>query len=238
MNTDYRKITLELNEYDVLRLFSLIIKNIDQVAAPWRPYWKHLAQNFEKNIEQANSSSSFESMTAVEAESDKQRKLEQGQSLVEFALVMVFIIVPLTFVLIESGVILYKYVALSNAAREGVRAGSVYLFVGDPGGSTAAPDAGRSTAVVNSVRGTVGPLVVPPPDCNGTSAATICQITYGPSSLPIASIDNLLRSTDAMTVTITHTHPFLFGALGSTIDLHAQATMRIEPSSVISGTGP
>lgn len=165
-------------------------------------------------------------------------KAEEGQSLVEFALVMIFIIMPVTFVLIETSVLLYKYVAMTNAAREGVRAGSIYLFVGDPAGSTAAPDAGRSAKVAESVRSLVGPIVAPPSDCNATSGSTVCQIAYGPSSMPIGSIDNLVRSTDIMTVSISHTHRFLFGALGSSIDLQTQASMRIEPSTVISGTGP
>ena len=163
---------------------------------------------------------------------------EKGQSLVEFALVMIFIIIPLTFGLIETSILLYKYVALTNAAREGARAGSIFLFVGDPGGSSSAPDAGRSTAVDTAVRGTVGPLIAQPPDCNGTAADTSCQITYGPASVSIPGFPDVLRSTDAMTVTVVHTHHFLFGALGSEIDLQAQASMRIEPSSVISGTGP
>jgi len=157
---------------------------------------------------------------------------EQGQSLVEFALVFAFIIVPLTLVIIETGILLYQYVALTNAAREGVRTGSIYLYVGDPGGSTTAPDAGRSAAVVETVRSTIGPLVAAPPDCTGTTAQTTCQIIYGPSS---AMIPDPLRSTDAMTVTLTHTHRVLFGALGSTIPLRAQASMRIEPSAVITG---
>ena len=46
---------------------------------------------------------------------------ESGQSLVEFALVLMFIILPLVFGFIEGSVLLYKYVALSNAAREGAR---------------------------------------------------------------------------------------------------------------------
>jgi len=50
---------------------------------------------------------------------------ESGQSLVEFALVLIFIILPLIMVFIEASVTLYKYVALTNAAREG--AGRVYL---------------------------------------------------------------------------------------------------------------
>lgn len=167
----------------------------------------------------------------------QQRKLdhEKGQSLVEFALVLIFVIIPFTFALIEASVILYKYVALTNSAREGARTGSIYLYIGNPGGSTAAPDAGRSAAVATAIRSTMAPLISAPPDCNGTAANTMCQISYGTS---VAPITDTLRSTEPMTVTITHTHLFLFGALGGSIDLHAQASMRIEPSSVISGTTP
>ena len=162
-------------------------------------------------------------------------KEESGQTLVEFALVLIFIVVPIVMVFIESSVLLYKYVALTNAAREGARAGSIYLYVGDPGGSPAAPDAGRSAEVATAVGGTVGPLIPVPPDCAGTSSTTSCQITYGP---PSALFPDHLRSTDVMTVTLAHTHSFLFGALGNEIDIQAQSRMRIEPSAVISGTGP
>lgn len=160
---------------------------------------------------------------------------EAGQSLVEFALVLVFIIVPFTFAFIEASILLYKYVALNNAAREGARAGSIYLYVGNPGNSPAAPDAGRSAAVATTVNRAVRPLIAPPPDCTGSSAATSCQISYGPPSGPIS---DPLRSTDTFTVTLTHTHPFLFGALAGQISIRAQSGMRIEPSAVISGTGP
>ena len=164
-----------------------------------------------------------------------QHKEEAGQSLVEFALTMIFVIVPLTLVFIEASVLLYKYVALTNAAREGARTGSIYLYVGDPGNSPSVPDAGRRTAVVNAVTDTLAPLVAAPPDCAGTSSSTSCRISYGASGAPIP---DPLRSTDAMTVTLAHTHTFLFGALGSQMTLQAQSSMRIEPSAVISSTGP
>jgi hypothetical protein len=160
---------------------------------------------------------------------------ESGQSLVEFALVLIFVILPLTAVFIESSVLLYKYVALTNAAREGARAGSIYLYVGAPGGSSALPDAGRSAAVASTVGGTVGPLVPAPPDCAGTSSTTSCQISYGPSSAPIP---DHLRSTDVMTVSLAHTHSVFFGSLGNQLNIQARSSMRIEPSAVISGTGP
>jgi Flp pilus assembly protein TadG len=160
---------------------------------------------------------------------------ESGQSLVEFTLVFIFIILPILMVFIESSVLLYKYVALTNAAREGARAGSIYLYVGDPGGSSAAPDAGRQADVATTVRDTIGPLLAAPPDCAGTSSTTSCQLSYGP---PSALFPDPLRSTDAMTVTLIHSHSFLFGALGNDIDIRAHSNMRIEPSAVISSTGP
>lgn len=158
---------------------------------------------------------------------------EQGQALVEFALVLIFVVIPITFILIETSVILYKYVSLTNAAREGARAGSIYMYVGDPGGSYTGPDTGRGEAVKSAVMGTMGPGIIRPPDCAGTSADTMCQVIYGPHSNPL--ISDTLRSTDIMTVTVTHRHPFLFGALGGHLDLEAHATMRIEPSTIISG---
>lgn len=167
----------------------------------------------------------------------RKNRQESGQTLVEFALVLIFVILPVTMIFIEASVILYKYVALNNAAREGAHAASIYLYWGDPGGSSSAPDAGRRADVLQAVSDTVGPLIPPPPDCNNTSATTTCQITYGPGSAPPPFTDPL-RSTDALTVSLRHTHAFLFGALGNQLDLRARSTMRIEPSAVISGTGP
>lgn len=166
----------------------------------------------------------------------RQWKMRQqsGQSLLEFALVLIFVIMPITMAFIEGSIILYKYVALNNAAREGARSGSIYLYVGDPGSSTTVPDDCRKAAVATTVQNTVGPLIPPPPDCGGAGSNTSCQITYGP---PSALITDTLRSTDAMTVSVVHTHTFLFGALGREMSLQAQSSMRIEPSSVISGTG-
>ena len=45
-----------------------------------------------------------------------QSERESGQSLVEFALVLMFVILPLMFVLIDGAVTLYTQAALMNAA--------------------------------------------------------------------------------------------------------------------------
>lgn len=163
-----------------------------------------------------------------------QSQAEKGQSLVEFALVFAFVILPFTLVFIETSVLLYDYVALTNAAREGARTASVFMYVGDPGTTTVLADAERSNAVAATVRGTIGPLIPPPTDCSGSSSITICEISYGPSGTP-GYIDPL-RSSALLTVTLTYSHPLLFGVLGNDVALQAQAEMAIEPSSVISGT--
>lgn len=159
---------------------------------------------------------------------------EEGQSLVEFALVLTFVIIPFTLVFIEASVLLYEYVALTNAAREGARAGSIYIYIGDPGTTTTLADAGRNNAVASTVQGTIGPLIPTPTDCNATANETVCKISYGSSGAP--GFTDPLRSSAPLTVTLTYTHPLLFGALGNAVSLQAQASMEIEPSSVITAS--
>jgi Flp pilus assembly protein TadG len=52
------------------------------------------------------------------------RKRQQGQTLVEFALVMPILILIL-FGILEFGRIFFSYIVITNAAREGARAGAV-----------------------------------------------------------------------------------------------------------------
>ena len=47
---------------------------------------------------------------------------QRGQALVEFALVLLFIILPLTFVLVDGSLMLFTYVEVTNGAREAARA--------------------------------------------------------------------------------------------------------------------
>lgn len=55
MNSEHRKVTLELREYDALWLFALVVRKTCQTSRPWRPYWEYLAKNLEQSIERANS---------------------------------------------------------------------------------------------------------------------------------------------------------------------------------------
>ncbi len=63
-------------------------------------------------------------MPTLRANSWRQR--QQGQALIEFALVLLFIILPITFVLVDGALMLFTHVEVTNAAREGARAAAIF----------------------------------------------------------------------------------------------------------------
>lgn len=71
-----------------------------------------------------------------------------GQSLVEFALVMMPLFIILLGI-IQFGFIFNSYVTITNASREGARIGTVYVY--DPGLSKAQNDLARNNAIKASV---------------------------------------------------------------------------------------
>lgn len=89
--------------------------------------------------------------TTPAAPADRRR----GQSLVEFALVLT----PLFFVLlgiIQFGFIFNSYVTMTNAAREGARTGTVYVY--DRNLSKDQNDLGRNESIRAGVRGAMNLL--------------------------------------------------------------------------------
>ena len=156
---------------------------------------------------------------------------EAGQSLVEFALVTLFVILPVTFGIIDGGILFYKWVVVTNGAREGARAGTIYRYGGtEPSGeydTMVLIDGERREAIMLAVNATVGPLIAIEEDD--------LAVTYDPE---FPYIDHgtwkfwrVYRSGDLVTVAITDTHTSMVGlviGLGG-IDLSATATMRIEP---------
>jgi len=69
------------------------------------------------------------------------RRPETGQTLVEFALVVTFVFLPLLFGLIEGTRLVYTNNVLSNAAREGARRGSVQAgWIGQTGNGCSPTD--------------------------------------------------------------------------------------------------
>ena len=159
------------------------------------------------------------------------RRGQAGQSLVEFALVLMFIILPFMFVLVDGAFTLYTYAMVTNAAREGARAASIY--------QTAIPQSDTQTfdqyyAQIDNERRTythqetqrlLGNLV-PFSQC-GTA------ITYTPNP---PDTGNPYREMDSMSLQVACPRRMFFGLIGtSQITLSAQSTMRIEPGGVAPG---
>jgi hypothetical protein len=160
---------------------------------------------------------------------------EVGQSLVEFALVTLFVILPVTFGIIDGGILFYKWVTLNNGAREGARAGAIYRYAGDaPSGSRITMeeviDPEREGVITQAVQATIAPLVTLD-DWGVTYPDDPCIDLGGDGEFCM-----VYRSGDRVTVAITHTHAPLVGLVIGLdgIDLAASATMRIEPG----GAGP
>lgn len=153
---------------------------------------------------------------------------ESGQGLVEFALVLMFVILPFMFVLIDGAVTLYTQAVLTNVTREGARAGSVYQTPTAPSYTltfaqqVAAIDATRSAYIQQEVQRMIGPLVSFP-TCTTT-------IAYSPMT---PNLGNVYRELDSMSVELSCPRRLFFGLVGtSQITLTAEATMRIEPGGV------
>jgi Flp pilus assembly protein TadG len=83
------------------------------------------------------------------------RRIERGQSLVEFALVLM----PLFFIIlgiIQFGFIFNTYVTMTNAAREGARSGTIYIY--DQNLSKTQNDTARNNAINAAVTGSMNLL--------------------------------------------------------------------------------
>ena len=153
---------------------------------------------------------------------------ERGQALVEFALVLMFVILPFTFVLMDGAMMLFTLANVSNAAREGARGGSIFQATTAPtpdqtfSAQVAAIDAARLTFVQQSAQQLLGPLVA------FDQCAT--TIAYSPTT-PV--IGNPYRELDSITLTLACPRRLLFGLVNAgTITLTSQSTMRIEPGGV------
>jgi Flp pilus assembly protein TadG len=150
-----------------------------------------------------------------------ENRMQHGQALVEFALVLLFVILPLTFVLVDGAITLFTLANVTNAAREGARAGSVYQAPGFT--SYTAIDAARTAYIQNYLTSdTYGRLrnLVDVNQCNVTTV-------YSPT---IPAVENPFRQLDSMTVRVACPRRFLFGLVNAgSITLTAQSTMKIEP---------
>lgn len=159
---------------------------------------------------------------------------ESGQALLEFALVLMFVILPFTFVLVDGSFTLYTQAVLTNAAREGARAGSIYQTTTAPlpnqafAAQVAAIDTARAAYVRQETQRMIGPLVSFP----------ACSTTFAYRPDP-PEAGNPYRELDSLTVSLACPRWLFFGLIGTNqITLTAQATMRIEPGGVAPSPGP
>ena len=138
---------------------------------------------------------------------------ERGAAAVEFAIVcsLLFLVV---FGIIEFSMLLYDKAVITNASREGARAGIVYDSDRNTGSVTkAATDAANQS-------------------CTGS------LISFGASQAPVVTVNaGGANSGDPLTVTVSYRYTFLVfpnlsrlfgGSFGSSLNLSSQTIMRME----------
>ena len=162
-----------------------------------------------------------------------------GQALVEFALVLMFIILPLTFVMVDGALMLFTYLEVTNAAREAARAAAIYQYQCPASPAPCATDPTYSydqqVAMVDAARDSYVDTYFQSEDTRWLSALigySQCthQITYNPDP---PGIGNTYREMDSMSLTLACPRRLLFGLLNTgQITLTGGATMRIEPGGV------
>ncbi len=126
----------------------------------------------------------------------------QGQATVEIALVLPMLLI-LLFGIIMGGFAFYAFIQVSNAAREGARAGSLYRITAAtrPNGWTI--DNEVKAGICDEVNDTssLGFLVTTPPDC-ATSSFNVGRdgavLSSGELAVPLAG--------DQLTVTVAYSY--------------------------------
>jgi Flp pilus assembly protein TadG len=106
----------------------------------------------------------------------------RGQSLVEFALVLVPLLM-LILGIVQFGLIFNSYVTMTNAAREGARTGTIYVY--DRTLSKAQNDTARNAAIRTSVLASMNLLSKVSPQFAGGSTWTANGTTYTNGDLTI-----------------------------------------------------
>ena len=99
----------------------------------------------------------------------------RGQSLVEFALVMMPLFVIILGI-IQFGFIFNAYVTITNATREGARLGTVYVY--DSSLSKAQNDLGRNNSIKSAVLGSMNLLTKTAPNFTTSGTWTQSGLVY------------------------------------------------------------
>ena len=126
----------------------------------------------------------------------------RGQSLVEFALVLLPLFLLILGV-VQFGLIFNSYVTMTNAAREGARTGTIYVY--DRTLSKAQNDTARNAAIRTSVLASMNLLAKTSPQFAGGSTWTASGTTFtnGHMTITYAVPDGVTDSDPRVGQTIT-----------------------------------
>lgn len=113
------------------------------------------------------------------------RRSEQGQSLVEFALVLMPLFVIL-LAIIQFGLIFNAYVTITNASREGARNGTVYVY--DAAMSKAQNDLARNELIRTSLLASMNMLAKTSPHFATGSTWTQSGTTFTNGDLVVGYV--------------------------------------------------
>jgi Flp pilus assembly protein TadG len=147
----------------------------------------------------------------------------RGQALAEFALVLIPLL-GLFLGIIQLGFIFNAYVTVSNAAREGARAGSIWIA--DPSASVTSNDGGRNSYINSVIDDSLG--LLSPSD----ATTNISYVSSGSACTPAATADSR-RKDQCVSVhvdyALTLIIPFVANILGSggTMTIGAESQMVI-----------
>jgi hypothetical protein len=154
-----------------------------------------------------------------------------------------FVILPVTYVLIETSLTLFTLSNVTNAVREGARAGALYQYPACNTTDTTCPlnptvyafnqlvgtiDTARSSVIRQEIQNRLGPLV----------AFSQCQVGIGysvppPTPAPTPQPGNPYRAGEQLIVNLTCPRRLLFGLVNANqVNLSGSATMKIEPGGV------
>jgi hypothetical protein len=180
-----------------------------------------------------------------------------GQALVEFALVLMFVILPFTFVLVDGALLLFHLANITNDVREGARAGSIWRckapdctidYTASIWDQYPPIDAARLRFIKDEMSQHYNPLedfnacattVTYDPDppfryamtcTENEDGVTTCSLDYDENGNPIP-LWNITRGLYSLKVNLACPHHLLFGLVSTNvITLSGEAKMTIEPS--------
>jgi Flp pilus assembly protein TadG len=119
------------------------------------------------------------------ADRDRASARARGQSLVEFALVLMPLFLLILGV-VQFGLIFNSYVTMTNAAREGARTGTIYVY--DRTLSKAQNDTARNAAIRTSVLASMNLLAKTSPQFAGGSTWTASGTIFTNGDMTIAYV--------------------------------------------------